>query len=57
MFYCISNSKVGRNRYMLNFEIICFLKVGKVDRFLQLSSRKFHSLMNDGMQDFCEIQV
>ena len=25
--------------------------------FLKLSSRKFHSLMGDGIQDFCEMLV
>ena len=34
-----------------------FLKVGNVDIFLRLSSREFHSLMDDGLQDFCEILV
>ena len=42
---------------MLNFAIICFLKVGNVDIFLKLSSRAFHSLMDDGIQYFCEILV
>ena len=42
---------------MLNFDIICFLKVGNVDKFLKLYSREFHSLMDDGIQDFCEILV
>ena len=37
---------------MFNFDIICFLKVGNVDIFLKLSSREFHSLMYDGIQDF-----
>ena len=47
----ISNSKVGRDMcYCLNFEIICFLKVVNVDTFLKLSSREFHSLMDDGIQ-------
>ena len=42
---------------MLNFEIICFLRVGNVDIFFKLSSREFHSLMYNGVQDFCEILV
>ena len=42
---------------MLNFDIICFLKVDNVDIFLKLSSREFHSLMDDGIQDFCKILV
>ena len=42
---------------MLNFEVICFLKVGNVGLFLRLSSREFHSLMADGIQYFCEILV
>ena len=37
---------------MLNFEMICF-----VDRFFKLSSREFHSLIDDGIQDFCETLV
>ena len=42
---------------MLSFENICFLKVGNVDISFKLSSREFHSLMADGIQDFCEILV
>ena len=42
---------------MLNFEIICFLKVGNVDIFFKLSSREFNSLMDGGIQDFSEILV
>ena len=42
---------------MLNFDMICFLKVGNVNIFLKLSSREFHSLMDDGIQYFCEILV
>ena len=42
---------------MLTFDIICFLKVGNVDIFLKLHSREFHSLMDDRIQDFCEILV
>ena len=42
---------------MFNFDIICFLKVDNVDIFLKLSSREFHSLMDDEIQDFCEILV
>ena len=40
---------------MLSFENICFLKVGNVDISFKLSSREFHSLMADGIHDFCEI--
>ena len=39
------------------FENICFLKVGNVDISFKLSPREFHSLMADGIQDFCEILV
>ena len=42
---------------MLSFENICLLKVGNVDIFFKLSSREFHSLIADGIQDFCEIPV
>ena len=46
---------------MLSFENICFLKVDcysdNVDISFKLSSREFHSLMTDGIQDFCEILV
>ena len=42
---------------MLNFEIICSLKAGNVDRFLKSYSREFHTLMDDGIQAFCEILV
>ena len=42
---------------MLNFDILCFIKVGNVDIFLKLSSREFHSLMDDGIQDFFEVLV
>ena len=41
---------------MLSFENICFLKVGNVDVSFKLS-REFHSLMADGIHDFCEILV
>ena len=37
---------------MLSFENICFLKVGNVDIFFNLSSREFHSLMADVIQYF-----
>ena len=40
--------KNGRTCAMLNFNSICFLKVGNVDIFLKLSSREFHSLTVDG---------
>ena len=42
---------------MLGFGSICVLKVCNVYIFLKLSSREFHSLMVDGIQDFCEILV
>ena len=42
---------------MLNFDSICSLKVGNVHIFLKLSSREFHSLMDDGIHHFCEILV
>ena len=34
-----------------------FLKVCKVDGFFKSSSREFHSLMEEGIHDFCEILV
>ena len=40
---------------MLKFEIICFLKVNNEDESFKSSAREFHSLMDDGIQDFCEI--
>ena len=42
---------------MLSFENLCFLKVGNVDISFKLSSSEFHSLMADGIHDFCEILV
>ena len=39
---------------MLNFEIIC-LFLGRMN--LKSSVRVFHSLMDDGKQYFCVIQV
>ena len=42
---------------MLNFDSICFLKVENLDIFLKLSSMEFDSLMDDGIQDLCEILV
>ena len=42
---------------MLKFEIICFLKVNNEDESFKSSAREFHSLMDDGTQDFCEILV
>ena len=42
---------------MLSFENICVIKVGNVDIYFKLLSIKFHSLMADGIQDFCEILV
>ena len=42
---------------MQSFENLCFSKVGNVDIFFKLPSREFHSLMADGIQDFCKILV
>ena len=43
---------------MLNFIVICFFfKVGYEDESFKSSSREFHSLVDDGIQDFCEILV
>ena len=42
---------------MLKFAIICFLKVDNEDDSFKSSAREFHSLMGDGIQDFCEILV
>ena len=42
---------------MLNFVMICFLKVGNEDDSFKSSASEFHSLMDDGIQDFCEILV
>ena len=42
---------------MLKFEMICFLKVDNEDKSKKASAREFHSLMDDGTQDFCEILV
>ena len=42
---------------LLNLEITCFLKVGKVDKFLKSSSRPFHNLMDEGIHDFCKMLV
>ena len=42
---------------MLSFKNVCFLMVGKGDIYFKLSSKEFHSLMADGIQDFCEILV
>ena len=42
---------------MLKFEMICFLKVNNEDESFKSSAREFHSLMVDGIQDFCEILV
>ena len=36
---------------MLNFVVIFFLKVGYEDESSKYSSREFHSLMDDGIQD------
>ena len=37
--------------------MLFFLKVGNSGISLRLSSREFHSLMADGIQDFYEILV
>ena len=42
---------------MLKFEIIWSLKVNNEDESLKSSAREFHSLMDDGIQYFCEILV
>ena len=42
---------------MLKFEMICFLKVNNEDESFKSSAREFHILMDDGIQDFCEILV
>ena len=33
-----------------------FLKACNIDKFLKSSSRHFHSLMEDGIHEFCVIQ-
>ena len=40
---------------MLKFAMICFLKVDNEDESFKSSAREFHSRMDDGIQDFCEI--
>ena len=42
---------------ILKLEVIYFLKVCYVDRFFKSSPRQFHSLMEEGIHDFCEILV
>ena len=42
---------------MVNVRIICVLKVGNEDESFKLSVREFHSRMDDGIQDVCEILV
>ena len=42
---------------MLNFVMICFQKVDNEDESFKSSAREFHSLMDDGIQDYCEILV
>ena len=42
---------------LLNFEAIWFLKVCNVDKSFKSSSMEFHSVMGDGIRDFCEVQV
>ena len=34
-----------------------FLKVVKADNFLKSSSMSIHNLMDEGIQDFCEMLV
>ena len=41
---------------MLNFVIMCFLRVDNEDESFISSAREFHSLMDDGIHD-CEILV
>ena len=41
---------------MLKFAI-CFLKVGNVDESFKSSGREFHSLMDEGIHDFCEYKA
>ena len=42
---------------MLKFEIICFLIVNNEDESFKSPAREFHNLVDDGIQDFCEILV
>ena len=42
---------------MLKFAMICFLNVYNEDESFKSSVREFHSLMDDGIQVFCEILV
>ena len=42
---------------MQKIEMICFLKVNNEDESFKSSGREFHSLMDDGIHDFCEILV
>ena len=43
---------------MLNFVCVCFLKkTGNEDESFKSSAREFLSLMDGGIQDFCEILV
>ena len=37
---------------MLKFAMICFKKVDIEDGSFKLPAREFHSLMDDGIQDF-----
>ena len=56
MHVSIIIKKIGTHD-MLNFVMICFLKFGNEDDSFKSSAREFHSLMDDGIQDFCEILV
>ena len=42
---------------MFKFAKICFFKVGNEDESFKSSAREFYSLMDDGIQNFCEILV
>ena len=42
---------------MLKFEMISFLKVNNEYESFKSSAKEFHILMDDGIQDFCEIRV
>ena len=37
---------------MFKLEMICFLKVDNEDKSFKSSAKEFHSLMDDGIQDF-----
>ena len=42
---------------MLKFEMICFFRVDNEDKSFKSSAREIRSLMDDGIQDVCEILV